>query len=319
MQLINEHAVPSAYPDAGRTLEAETARLIQLIYLYAPHDGAFDQRIPGLFIGRYSRVDMDNVKTFYSPSLGIVVQGAKNITVGKEVHRIGQSDMFVTPAALPVAVQTTQASHSEPLLGVRLDLDPQRIAELVLKVYPQGLPPIHERSACYVTHADLGIVRTMSRLIEYLFHPGDAELLAPLAVDEILIRLLRSPVGVHVAEMGFADSEMQPVVKAIAWLRDNFSQQIKVENLAELEHMSVSTFYKHFKSVTSMSPLQYQKALRLQEARHLMLSRQMDATTACRLVGYVSDSQFSRDYSAYFGRPPRRDVSRLLQREIIMN
>lgn len=221
--------------------------------------------------------------------------------------------MMMHPVALPVAVQATKASKSEPLLTVRLDLSPQRIAELVLKVYPQGLPPVKQWHAGYVTYADAGIINAVSRLLECLQRPSDAELIVPLIMDEILIRLLRSSIGVHVAEMGFADSGVHQVTKAIAWLRDNFSQPIKVSELAELTHMSISSFHDHFKAVTSMTPMQYQKALRLQEARRLMLSRQMDATTACRMVGYVSDSQFSREYSSFFGTSPRRDIARLSQ------
>jgi transcriptional regulator GlxA family with amidase domain len=157
------------------------------------------------------------------------------------------------------------------------------------------------------------IINAVARLVECLQNPVDAEMLAPLVVDEILIRILRSPIGAQVVEMGFAESDVQRVAKGIAWLQGNFSQQMKVAELAELVHMSASSFHVHFKSVTSMSPLQYQKALRLHEARRLMLASPMDATTACRLVGYVSDSQFSRDYSRFFGSPPSRDIARLRQ------
>jgi transcriptional regulator GlxA family with amidase domain len=132
-------------------------------------------------------------------------------------------------------------------------------------------------------------------------------------VDEILIRLLRSPIGVRVAQMGFAESSVERVAKAISWLRGNFSQPMKVEELAELVHMSVSSFHEHFKSVTSMSPLHYQKVLRLQEARRLMLSTMMDACTASQRVGYLSASQFSREYSRFFGSAPTRDIARLRQ------
>jgi AraC-like DNA-binding protein len=312
MRILNEHVVSLASGNVEESLDAEMTRLAHLIYAHAPHDGTFSQRIPGLHVGRYSRIDTD-VKTFYLPSLLIVAQGAKAVTVGQEVYQFGRSHMLMLPVALPVALQTTLASLSEPFLCVKLDIDPQRIAELVLKVYPQGLPPVRQRSPGYITNADLGIANAVTRLVECLRNSSDTELLAPLIVDEILIRLLRSPIGIHAAEMGFADSGVQRVAKAIDWLRDNFSQQMKVADLAELVHMSVSSFHEHFKSVTSMSPLQYQKALRLQEARRLMLSRQMDAdaTTACRLVGYVSDSQFSRDYSRFFGSPPRKDMARL--------
>lgn len=314
MRILDKHAVPPASGNADGALEAEMARLACLICVHAPYDGTFSQRIPGLHVGRYSRIDTV-AKTFYLPSLLIVVQGAKAVTVGQEVYQFGRSHMLMLPVALPVALQTTLASPVEPFLCVKLDIDPQKIAELVLKVYPRGLPPVRQRSPGYITSAGVSIVNAVRRLMECLPNPDDAELLAPLVVDEILIRLLRSPIGIHVAEMGFANSGVQRVAKAIAWLRDNFSQQMKVADLAELVHMSVSSFHEHFKSVTSMSPLQYQKVLRLQEARRLMLSRQMDAdaTTACRLVGYVSDSQFSRDYSRFFGSPPRKDMARLRQ------
>lgn len=319
MKIIDKHAVSLVSINAEESLDAEAAQLARLIYNLAPHDGTFSQRIPGLSIGRYSRIETDYVKTFYLPSLLIVAQGAKAITLGQEVYGFNRSNMLMLPVALPVALQTTQASPSEPFLGVRLDLDPQRIAELVLKVYPQGLPPIRQRSAGYVMAADLGIVNAVRRLLEYLPNPGDAELLAPLVMDEIVLRVLRGPIGVHLAEIGFADSGVQRVTKAISWLRDNFAQQMKVADLAELVHMSVSSFHEHFKGVTSMSPLQYQKALRLHEARRLMVVSSMDATSACQLVGYVSTPQFSRDYSRFFGSPPSRDIARWRQQTQILS
>ena len=154
-----------------------------------------------------------------------------------------------------------------------------------------------------------------TRLVECLAQPGDAELLAPLVVDEIVIRLLRSPIGVRVAQIGFAESSVYRVAKAIAWLRANFSQPMQVEDLAGLVHMSVSSFHEHFKAVTSMSPLHYQKVLRLQEARRLMLSTVMDAGAASQRVGYLSASQFSREYSRFFGSAPTKDIARLRQAE----
>jgi len=311
--MLDEHTVPQTSDNARSMLAAETARLARQIYTLVPHDGSIVQPVPGLLLARHSQIDADYVHTIEQPSLWIAAQGEKAVTVGKEVYSFGVGQMFIVPVALPVAAQTTLASPSEPVLGVRLDLNPQRIAELVLKVYPHGLPPIHQRSAGYVTNAELSVISAVSRLVECLSDPGDIELVAPLVVDEILIRVLRSPIGVHAAEMGFADSGVQRVAKAIDWLRNNFAQQMKVADLADLVHLSVSSFNEHFKSVTSMSPLQYQKALRLHEARRLMLSASMDATTACRLVGYVSTSQFSRDYSRFFGSPPSKDIARWRQ------
>jgi AraC-like DNA-binding protein len=293
--------------------EADTAKLSRLIAAYAPHDGSFELRIPGLHASRLSRSNTECFHSLRLPSLCIVAQGAKTVIVGQEVYEYDASRMIVFSVALPVASQITQASHSEPYLALKLDLDPHKIADLVLKVFPHGLPPVQERGAVYITAIDVSIINAATRLMECLGLPGDAELLAPLVMDEILIRLLRSPIGVRVAQMGFAESSVHRVAKAISWLRANFSQPMRVEGLAGLVHMSVSSFHEHFKSVTSMSPLHYQKVLRLQEARRLMLSTIMDAGTASQHVGYLSASQFSREYSRFFGSAPTKDIARLRQ------
>jgi AraC-like DNA-binding protein len=291
----------------------DTARLARLLAAYAPHDGSFDMRIPGLMVSRLSRVNHECVHALRVSSLCIVAQGAKTVIVGDEVYEYDASQMIVFSVALPVAAQVTRASQSEPYLSLRLELDPHKIADLVLKVYPRGLPAVQERSAVYLTPVDECIVNAAIRLMECLAHPGDAELLGPLVTDEILIRLLRSPIGVRVAQMGFAESSVQRIAKAISWLRENYSQPIKIEELAEMVHMSVSSFHEHFKAVAAMSPLQYQKVLRLQEARRLMLSAMMDASAASQRVGYLSASQFSREYSRFFGSAPTRDIARLRQ------
>jgi AraC-like DNA-binding protein len=297
----------------ARANEPDTPELARLIAAYAPHDGSFQLRVPGWHAIRLSRVNEECVHAVRLPSLCIAAQGVKTFIVGQDVFEYDASRMIVFSVALPVAAQVTQASHSEPYLALKLDLDPHKIAELVLKVFPRGLPPVQERRAVDVTPLDESIVNAATRLMECLAQPGDAELLAPLATDEILIRLLRSPIGVRVAQMGFAESSVQRIAKAISWLRENYSQPMKVEELAGLVHMSVSSFHEHFKSVTSMSPLHYQKVLRLQEAKRLMLSTMMDASTASQRVGYLSASQFSREYSRFFGSAPTKDIARLRQ------
>jgi AraC-like DNA-binding protein len=291
--------------------EPGTAKLARCIAACAPHDGSFELRIPGLHASRSCRTNEECVHSLRLPALCIIAQGAKTVIVGQEVYEYDASRMLVFSIALPVASQVTQASHSEPYLALRLDLDPLKISEIVLKVYPNGLPPVQERNAVYVTSADVSIVNAATRLMECLVQPGDVELLAPLVADEILIRLLRSRIGPRVAQMGFAESSVHRLAKAISWLRANFSQPMKVEELAELVNMSVSSFHEHFRSVTSMSPLHYQKVLRLQEARRLMLSTMMDASTASQSVGYLSASQFSREYSRFFGSAPAKDIARL--------
>jgi AraC-like DNA-binding protein len=300
-----DNGVDPNKPDAGK--------LARLISAYAPHDGTFDLPIPGLHASRFSRVHKECVHALSVSSLCIVPQGAKTVIVGDDVFEYDASRMIVFSVALPVAAQVTRASQSEPYLSMRLDLDPHKIAELVLKVFPRGLPPVQERSAVYLAAIDASMVDAAVRLMECLGKPGDAELLAPLVTDEILIRLLRSPIGVRVAQIGFAESSVHRVAKAISWLRDNFPQPMKVEDLAEMVHMSVSSFHEHFKSVTSMSPLHYQNVLRLQEARRLMLATIMDAGAASQRVGYLSASQFSREYSRFFGNAPTRDIAKLRQ------
>jgi len=261
-----------------------------------------------LHASRFSRINTDCVRALHLPALCIIVQGAKTVIVGKEVYEYDVSRMLVFSVALPVAAQITQASYSEPYLALRMDLDPLKVGELVVKVFPQGLPPVQERRAVYVAPLDASVVNAATRLVECLAQPGDTELLAPLAVEEISIRPLRSRIGARVAQMGLAESSVHRVAKAISWMRANFSQPMKVEELAELVHMSVSSFHEHFKSVTSMSPLQYQKVLRLQEAMRLMLSTMMDAGTASQRVGYLSALRSSAENTAAFSEVPQQET-----------
>ena len=303
-------------PSAARptaSAKPDMAELARYIAAYAPHDGSFALRIPGLYASRFSRINRECVHTLRSASLCIIAQGAKTVIVNQEQYEYDASRMIVFSVALPVAAQITRASHSEPYLSLKLDLEPHKIAELVLKVFQRGLPPAQERKAVYLAPVTSNIVNAATRLMQCLAQPGDARLLGPLIVDETLIRLLRSPIGARVAQMGLDESSVHRIAKAISWLRANYSQPMKVEELAGLVHMSASSFHEHFKSVTSMSPLHFQKVLRLQEARRLMLSAMMDASAARERVGYLSASQFSREYSRFFGSAPTRDIARLRQ------
>lgn len=311
MNSIDDNSHTSQADAVAGAGEPDVARLARLIAAYAPHDGCFELRIPGVHAIRRSRTDSEVVHGLAQPALCIVAQGAKSVMLGQEVYEYDEARMIAFSVDVPVTAQITRASRSEPFLAFRLDLDPHKVAELVLKVYPHGLPRAPDSRAVNVGQSSVGIVNAARRLMELMGQPGDAELLAPLAIDEILIRLLRSPIGVRVAQIGLAESGVHGIAKAVSWLRTNFSQPMKVEELAELANMSVSSFHQHFKSVTSMSPLQFQKALRLQEARRLMLSTMTDASTASWKVGYQSASQFSREYSRLFGSAPTKDIARL--------
>jgi len=311
MNMSGKNVAPRMAEKVTGITQPDVAKLARLIRAYAPHDGTFELRIPGLHVSRTSRTNTECAHALRLPCLCFIAHGAKSVIVGEDVHEYDPSRMMVFSVAVPVASRVTQANHAEPYLALRLDLDPLKISELVLKVFPNGLPPVQERSAVYVSPADASIIDAMNRLMECLSQPRDVELLAPLVVEEILIRLLRSAIGVRVAQMGFAESSVQRLANAISWLRANFDQPMQVEKLAKMVHMSVSSFHEHFKSVTSMSPLHYQKVLRLQEARRLMLATMMDAGDAGQRVGYLSASQFSREYSRLFGSAPTKDIAKL--------
>ncbi|MFN8475371.1 MAG: AraC family transcriptional regulator [Anaerolineae bacterium] len=296
--------------------EPDARRLARLVSAYAPYDGVFDLRVPGVHVIRRSSPDTHLVYGVQQPALCIVAQGAKRALLNQEVFEYDTERMIAFSVDLPMAFQVTRASRAEPLLCVRLDLDPHKIAELVLRVYPHGLPQAQQKYAVYVGRSSTSIVNATIRLIELMGDAADAALIAPLAIDEILIRLLLSPIGGRVAQIGYAESSVSRVAKAIDWLRANYTQPMNVEELAELTHMSVSSFHQHFKAVTSMSPLQFQKALRLHEARQLMMSTMMDVGTASRQVGYLSASQFTREYSRFFGYAPSKDIARLREQSL---
>ena len=231
--------------------------------------------------------------------------------LGREVLEYDPTHVLVFAVDLPVASQVTRASFRDPYLGFVLSLDPARVAELAVRVYPRGVPKVHDSRGLYVGRATDGIVEAVTRLLDLMTQAEDANLLGPLVVDEILIRLLRSSIGPRVAQIGQPKSGVQRVAEAVSWIRAHFAQPVTVDEMAASVHMSASSFHQHFKAVTSMSPLQYQKVLRLHEARRLMLFQQVDASDACHRVGYLSPSQFSREYARFFGSAPIKDIARL--------
>lgn len=301
--LLMNNALPGITPEMRALADALCAR--------APYDGRFELPLPGVQAYRASRTTPELFPVVQQSALCIIAQGSKRTLIGQDVFEYDESRMLVASLDVPMAAQITRASTASPYLSLKLDLDPLRIADLTLKVYPNGLPRAQDPRAIYVGRMDRDIVLAATRLLSLLDHPGDVELIGPLVVDEIIIRLLRGPIGPRVALMGQADSTVRRIGKVIAHIRDHYMQALQAETLAGLASMSVSSFHQHFKSVTSMSPLQYQKALRLQEARRLMLGSLADAASAARRVGYVSASQFSREYTRFFGMPPSRDMVRL--------
>jgi AraC-like DNA-binding protein len=308
---MDNNAALRSMPRVARVGEPDVTRLARLLSTHTPHDGSFELGIPGVHAIRASRPSAELVHGLHRPALCIIAQGAKTVMLGAEAYEYDAARMLIFSVDLPIAAQVRHASHSRPYLCFRLDIDSHKVAELALKVYPDGVPQVQDSRAVYLAQASEAVVDAAARLMELMAQPVEANLLAPLVIDEILIRLLRSAVGGRLAQLGQAESNVHRVAKAVSWVRDNFTEPMKVDDLAESVHMSASSFHQHFKSVTSMSPLQYQKILRLQEARRLMMSTGMDAGIASRHVGYLSPSQFSREYARFFGIAPGRDISRL--------
>ena len=291
--------------------ELALRKLANLIARYARQDGVFPLRLPGTYALRRSRISSEAVHATLGPSLCLVAQGAKVIMLGREVFEYDAARMLVFAVDLPVSGQVTRASWREPFLGFKLDLDRARVAELAARVYPQRVPKPADDRGLYVGRATDAIVDAVTRLLELMAQPEDADLLGPLAVDEILIRLLRTSIGARVAQIGQPKSGVHRIAQAVSWIREHFAQPVTVEEMGASVRMSASSFHQRFKAVTSMSPLQYQKTLRLHEARRLMLFQGMEASEACSRVGYLSPSQFSREYGRFFGSAPTKDVARL--------
>jgi AraC-like DNA-binding protein len=308
-----EAAAPAHGEDTSLSVPGTFAlrRLAALLAGYTPHDGAFQLRLPGTYAIRLSRTTAEGSHATLGPALCVAAQGAKVVMLGREVVEYDPAHLLVFAVDLPISSQVTRASRKDPYLGFTMQLDPARVSELAARVYPRGIPKASDDRGMYVGRSTDAIVDAVSRLIDLMARAEDADLLGPLVVDEILIRLLRTPIGRRVAQIGQPRSGVRRVGDAVSWIREHFALPVTVEEMAASVHMSASSFHQRFKAVTSMSPLQFQKVIRLHEARRLMLFHGLEASEACRRVGYVSPSQFSREYSRFFGSAPVKDIARL--------
>jgi AraC-like DNA-binding protein len=247
------------------------------------------------------------------PAIALTVQGVKHAVLGDDLYRYDKHRFLLTTLDLPVVLQAVEASSSIPYLSLVLKLDERAIAELVM----QGnmTPPERDVSAArgiVLGETDTRMLETFDRLVQLLDEPSAARVLAPLIHKEIYYRLLTGENGWLLWHLATVGSHGHRVARAIEWLKSNYAESLRVDDLAKLVKMSPSRFHHHFRQLTGMSPLQFQKHIRLNEARRLMLTENMDAGAAAFQVGYESASQFSREYSRQFGVPPRTDVLRLL-------
>lgn len=247
----------------------------------------------------------------YQPLVALVVQGRKRVSFGSEAWDYGPDRCFITSLDLPAQAEVLEASPQRPFLSLALRLDMREIATLVLEgVVP--LPPAGgDRRAMSTCQVDRPLLDAFDRLLALLDEPVHAPVLAPMICREITYRLLTGEVGWRLRQIAAVDSQGHQISRAIALLRARYAQPLRMEDLAREAGMSVSSFHHHFKALTGMSPLQFQKQLRLGEARRLMLTEHLDAASAAYRVGYESASQFSREYGRQFGAPPMRDITAL--------
>ena len=274
-------------------------------------DGFHPTSIAPLAFGRESLTGrmLHGVST---PMLAIVVQGKKGAALGEEIYRYGEAQYLVVSVDQPITGFIIEATPDRPYLGFKLDLDPRELCEIIVRT-----PAIADKKETsvrgfFVSTADLSLLDCALRLTRLLDTPQDIPILAPMMIREIYYRLLIGEQSEAVRQIATSGSNMQRIASVIQSIKVDFTKPMRVADLAEQASMSPSSFHHHFKQVTSMSPLQYQKQLRLLEARRLMLAENYNAITAADLVGYESPSQFSREYARLFGAPPIQDIERLL-------
>ena len=283
--------------------------LVSAVERHTGADGAHNTVVPGLRLYRAS-ANRDFIAFLYEPSLCIVAQGSKEVLLGDKTYRHDPAHSLLVSVDLPVAARVAEASPRRPCLMVRIALDPAVVGELLADtmIAPPLGPPARGLA---VSPLEPPLLDAVTRLVALLDVPQDVAPLGPLVLREITYRVLSGPQGSRLWQLASAGAPAQRIARAIRWLKDHFADPLRIESLAKHVRMSPSAFHLHFKSVTAMSPLQYQKRLRLHEGRRLMLSEGIDAAEAAFRVGYESPSQFSREYRRMFGSPPRQDVAAL--------
>ncbi|MCB1049111.1 MAG: AraC family transcriptional regulator [Acidobacteria bacterium] len=266
--------------------------------------------VPGLSLFRRDEPSEPTIG-MYEPSICMVAQGAKRVQLGSDTFVYNARTYLITAVHLPTVVQVTEASPQKPYLGLKLKLDTREIAQLMADTQlppPKG-PKSHRGMA--TAEMTLPLLHAFVRLLDLQQSTADIPILSNVIQKEIFYRLLVGEQGARLRQIALAGTQSQQISRAIDWLKTHYAKPLRIEELAAMANMGTSTFHHHFRTVTALSPLQYQKQLRLQEARRLMLAERLDAASAAFEVGYESPSQFSREYARQFGAPPLRDINQL--------
>ncbi|CAM3461716.1 MULTISPECIES: AraC family transcriptional regulator [Saccharibacillus] len=284
--------------------------LSRLIERHALQDGVHDTAIPRLFLIRESAVT-ERIARVSESSFCLIVQGQKEVLLGEERFRYGTGDYIVTSMELPLTGQVTEATDDVPYLAIKFEFSPGEVLDLLTE--RDLLPPrrTQPKRALFVGQSEPMLADAMFRLASLLDRPQHISTLAPLYKKEALYWLLHGPSGEALRQLALEAGSAKRVRQVIDHILVRYADPFRIQELAELAHMSVSSLHRQFKEVTAMSPIQFQKQLRLQEARRLLLSESADVAEIALRVGYESQSQFSREYSRLFGLSPRADIRRM--------
>ena len=307
---MKKQAVNHMIDSVGMEIALEALR--KRIARWTDKGDQFVTAIPGLSLHQ-SGEPTQPTSILYEPLICVVAQGAKRIFLGDNTYEYNEHHYLITSVDLPTLAQIIEASREKPYLGLVLKLDQREMSQLMVDSNLPPPRPQQSRRGIATGEVTLPLLNAFQRLIDLLDEPEDVPILAPIIQREIYYRLLVGDQGARLRQIASVGSQSHQIARAIDWLKGNFTRPLRIDDLAKQVHMSTSTFHHHFRTLTAMSPLQYQKWLRLNEARRLMLTERTDAATAAFHVGYDSPSQFSREYSRLFGAPPLRDIASLRQ------
>jgi AraC-like DNA-binding protein len=284
--------------------------LAALVGKYSNGDGIHASAIGGVQCIKLSEPHMQ-LPSVYQPCVCVIVQGAKQVLLEEEIYRYAPPQFLAVSVDLPLVGQVVEASRDAPYLCLAIDIDVKQISDLITQSGDAAWSRGDTQRGLFVGELDVATQDAVLRLARLLDTPRDIPVLAPLALRELHYRLLSGPYGATIAQMAIAGSNTHKIGQIIRRIKTKIAEPIRVEDLASMANMSPSSFHQHFKAVTAMSPVQYQKRLRLTEARHILLAGNADAASAAYRVGYQSVSQFSREYARMFGAPPMRDLAEL--------
>ena len=289
--------------------------LLALISKHAVTDGLIQTKIPGVSLFRSSAMDV-SVPYVYNQCLCIIVQGHNEVMLDKEIYHYKPSQYLTVSVDLPLMYKITKASKAKPALLIKIDIDLKLVSELLEHTNISIKEASTTKRGLFIGEVDELMHDSVLRLARLMESPADISALATQTMREVLYRALCNEYGDVVAQIARKGTHMESISNAIRKINTDFRKTIKVEELAEVAHMSVSSFHSHFKSVTAMSPLQFQKSLRLIEARSIMISQDIDVASTAFRVGYQSPSQFNREYARMFGNPPAKDISIIRQQQL---